>query len=333
VVCEGGYVASYFEFQSVFFGDMRLILILIAQVFACAALAQRIEYPYHHDLKGPVRECSERKFAAHFVADKIEPGEYQEDRKIGITFFDRQGRLLEFRTHADASGKYEKVVLTYDEAGCLQEMREYREDGSFESSSVYECDAGGNVVVKTDYYFLYEGRPNGRTTYKYNEAGRLMETHWKYGRPKRNPTRPSALELQDVRHEHRYNEYDKNGFLVKWTIKREGIGGEMGDLFSGSAEIVNDAYGRPVAEYSLNDLAAKEGKTKKLSGEMAYNEQGFLSKKVTYYNLPTPPVTYYEYTYDDHGNWITLIEMKSSDRSGKDRGVPESITVREISYY
>lgn len=311
---------------------MRLMLILAFQCLIGSALAQdEIEYPFRHDLKGPVQECSVKKFKAHFGAGKIEMGEYIEDDKFGIKAFDRDGRLIEFRTHPDAAATYEKKVITYLETGCLQEMKEYHRKGYVEGNSVYGCDAKGNVITQTDYYFVYEDRPTARITYKYDAAGRIAEMHKKSGIPK-NKAAKSKSEFDEDHYEHRYNEYDKNGFLIKWTIKREGMDPELAALFSGSAEVTNDAQGRPLAEYAVNDLAAKEGKTKKLSREMTYNAEGFLSKKVDYNNLGIT-VTYYEYTYDDRGNWITRLERKSSDASGKDKGIPMNMIVREIKYY
>jgi hypothetical protein len=43
--------------------------------------------------------------------------------------------------------------------------------------------------------------------------------------------------------------------------------------------------------------------------------------------------TYYEYTYDDRGNWITRVELQASSKPGKVNAVPMTITVREIKYY
>lgn len=311
---------------------MRLMLIVAFQCLIGVALAQdEIEYPFRHDLKGSVQECSAKKFKARFGADKIEMGEYIEDDKFGIRVFDRDGRLIEFRTHPDANATYEKKVITYQATGCLQEVKEYHRKGYVEGNSVYGCDAKGNVIAQTDYYFVYEDRPTARITYKYDEAGRMTEMHKKSGIPKHNAAK-SKSEFDEDHYEHRYNEYDKNGFLIKWTIKREGMDPELAALFSGSAEITNDAQGRPLAEYAVNDLAAKEGKTKRLAKEMTYNAEGFLSKKVDYHNYGVK-VIYYEYTYDNQGNWITRTELQSSDASGKNTGVPMNIIIREIKYY
>jgi hypothetical protein len=311
------------------FMKASFILILVAQFFACVVSAQKIEYPYVHDLTGAVLECSEKKFSVQLVGNGIEKGRYLPNDDIGIRLFDRQGRLTEFRSHADTSGRYERTVLTYLEGGCLSEIKEYADKGYLESNSVFKCDKEGRVAEVIEYYFLYENKPISKTTYRYNKSGLITESHKKYGTPKRSAGKLTDSYEED-RYEHRYYEYDKNGFRIKWTIKREGIDPELVNLLSGGAEVTNDAQGRPVVEYGVNDEAAKAGKPKKLQKEMAYNEKGFLSRHVSYRAFGTE-VSYYEYTYDEHGNWITKTELKSSNPATK--GTPDNITIREIKYY
>jgi hypothetical protein len=310
---------------------MKFVFSLFPFFVAQSLFAQEVEYPYKHDLKGATQECSERKFKAAYSDGKVVTGEYQADDKVGIRLFDREGRLVEFRTQDD-DGKYKKVVVTYDGTGCWQKTTEYREGGRFHSSQEYKCNGRGNVVERVDFDYLYGDRPTAITTYKYDAAGHLTENHHRYGDPKPGPRRSPPQFVSD-KYDRRYYEYDGNGFLVKWSIKREGIDAEFAALLGGFAEVTNDAQGRPIVEYSLNDLSAKEGKTKKLSKEMVYNAEGFLAQLVEYSGYGGPRTTYYEYTYDDHGNWITRTELKSSMKPGKANAVAETITVREIKYY
>jgi len=317
----------------IFLKIMKLVHCLFALLVAQAVWAQKIEYPYNHDLKGAVQECSEKKFKPRFEGDRTVKGDYLPDDKLGVRVFDREGRLVEFRAHADATtGKYERFVVAYDGTGCWQKVTEYRDDGGFDGSQEYKCDGHGNVIERLDYYYIYGDRPTDITTYKHDGAGHLTESHHRYGDPKQGPKK-SPPQFTNEKYEHRYYEYDKSGFLVKWSIKREGIIPEFAALFSGFAEVTNDAQGRPIAEYGLNDLSAKEGKSKKLSKEMLYNAQGFISQLVDYSGYGGPKTTYYEYTYDDHGNWITRTELVGTMRPGKANAATESITEREIKYY
>jgi hypothetical protein len=302
---------------------MKIITSLFVLLLAQCVLGQEIEYPYKHDLKGPVQACSEKKFKAVYSPQgNVVQGAYQDDDKWGIQRFDPQGRLVEFRTQADtATGKYTRTELTYDPAGCWQKVTEYHEQGSFKYSQVYRCDHRGVVSERLDYSYLYADKATGVTTYKHDAAGHVTEKHYRYGNPKPD------------KYDHRYYEYDKNGFLVKWSIKRDGIDPELAAILSGTAEVTNDVQGRPIAEYGLNDSAAKAGKAKKLQKELVYNAEGFLAQLVEYAGYGGAKTTYYEYTYDDRGNWITRVELQASAKPGKVNAVPMTITVREIKYY
>ena len=311
---------------------MKLNLCLFAVLIAHAAWPQDIEYPYKHDLKGAVQECSEKKFKITYAGGKVGKGDYQPDDKLGVRRFDTQGRLTGFNTHADTvTGKYKKVTVTYDGTGCWQKVATYHEDGRFESSHEYTC-AGGRVVERVDYHYVYGDRPTDVTTFKYDNSGRLKERHHRYGDVKQGG-RISPPQFLNEKFDHKYYEYDRNGYLVKWSIKREGMDPELAAMASGFREITNDAQGRPIAEYGLNDLAAKGGQTKKLSAETVYNAQGFIAQLVDYSSYGGLKTYYYEYTYDDHGNWITRTELIGTVRPGKVHAAPESITEREIKYH
>ena len=315
---------------------MKVVFCLLGWCIAQSVWGQDIEYPYQHDLKGSVQVCSEKKFKARMEGNKVVRGDYQADKHLGVRVFDQAGRLVEFREQPDSTdgGQFKKWTVTYDAAGCWQQVTEYQEDGRFDSRQDYTCDRKGRVTERLDYYYLYGDRPTEITTYKYDDAGRLTERHNRYGDPKQGPKRYPPQFVQD-KYKHRYNVYDQNGYLVKWSIKYEGIDPEFGALASGAAEVTNDAQGRPIAEYGLNDLAAKEKNTqaKKLQKEMVYNAQGLIAQLVEYRGYGGPKTTYYDYTYDDHGNWITRTELIGTMKPGKVNAALESITVREIKYY
>jgi hypothetical protein len=312
----------------------KIALSLPAFISLYTVFAQEITYPYEHDLKGPVQACSEKKYDVSFAGGQVQAGNYQEDKHLGIRAFDRQGKLVEFKTQPDEEGKYKRTVVTYDAGGCWMEIREFGKKEYYESSAEFTCDDKGRVIQKIEFDYLNDESPNSVTTYTYDAAGHITGSHRRWGDPKRGATKSNIVFVQD-KYDHLYKTYDQNGYLVKWSIKREGIDPEFAALFSGEAEITNDAKGRPIAQYSLNDLAAKENKSKqkKLSREMVYNAEGFIAQQVEYNSYGKPDVTYYDYTYDSHGNWITKTELKATVKPGKANATPHLIYKREISYY
>lgn len=275
---------------------MKLPLTIILNLLLIQAFSQ-LDDMYKNDLKGKVKECGEIAFTVKIKDNRLVPGDYIPHWSRGKRIFDTKGKVIEFRTTADSTtGQFERTSLTYDESGCLKEMKFFRINGELDSHFIFKCDQG-RIVQEIDYNFNFGKKPIRTYTYKYSNN--------------------NLTEIDNQGHENassskEFFEYDKKGFLIR---RKDFV----------VYEYENDMKGRPVTEYVL----LKDNSRRKTM-EYKYNKEGLISEEVHYFKGKKAGTVYFDYTYDDKRNWISKLVSNAALESEKQ---PESITIRKISYY
>jgi YD repeat-containing protein len=275
---------------------MKLRLTIILNFLVLTALCQ-LGDRYKNELKGPVKECSEMAFTIKIADNKLVAGDYISHWSRGKRIFDTKGRVIEFQTQPDTTtGGFERTSLIYDESGCLKEIKFFRTNGELDRHFIYKCDKG-RIVQEIDYNFNFGKKPIRTYTFKYSDNNLTEIDNKGHG---------------DASSSKQLFEYDKNGFLIR---KKD----------FGVYEYENDNSGRPISEFViLKDNSRRKTK------EYKYNEQGLISEQTLYVGGQKALTSYYDYTFDDKGNWISKVEFVSESENEKR---PELITIRKISYY
>ena len=294
---------------------MKFVLFLICQFSLFVTSAQNIlEDKYIPDVKGPVKEYSEVSFKYAYEGGDTT---YKER---SIKRFDKNGRLIELQEKGPYDEKYNKTVFTYNDSGYLQEIREFQDNGRYNSHYAYEYDKNGNIIKETRYYFLYDNRPTEIMLFTYDKNNRLTEIVKRWGFPKINSLWKAGEEFDKERKEHSVYQYDEKGFAIGRRIVRTGLEDlDWPALNGGVFEYKNDTTGRRLFTYRIN-----KDNTKKAIEEFKYNKNGSLQehKQAGFRYL-------YEYVYDQNGNWIKRIQRETEpnhDWIG-------THTIRKITYY
>jgi hypothetical protein len=294
---------------------MKLVLLLSCQFFITTAFAQWptiLDEVKTNDLKGPVKKCIEKVYT-------INHGDYHFFDTIpkSIKFFDEKGRLTEYWSDPKLRQNFSITLLYYAASGNLEEIKEFDRDSSIDKHWVYIYDKKGRIIKETGCQPLMHGqKPIRIIDYKYNGSGRLIEKHYHSGDPIGGPS------LQKEKFEHCYYEYDNNGFLVKYTVKRKGYDFDL--IKDGTLEFTNDTSGKPIVYYEIG-----KGKVRKKTDELSYYETGLL-RETRLYRDSAVYHHKYEYEYDNHGNWTRREEYEVKGNGKNDL---KRATIRTIMYY
>jgi len=288
---------------------MKFILVFICHLLFIATSAQQIlKDKYINDLKGAVKECRGLKYGGIVGSDTME-------KENTLKLFDKNGRLIEIWSEdISKAGQFGKTAFTYNESGCLQEIRDFFYSGSYKGHSAFECDKNGNIIKETEYYYLYGNVPTKFKQLTYDNNNRLIESFERWGNPKVNNTATPGHEFINEKTEHNYLKYDDKGFLIGKYLKRTGID-DFPEWSEGTLEYKNDSSGKRLFGYRIF-----KDKPKKVTEELKYNKNGFLCEYISgaYIHFT------YEYEYDERGNWTKMV------RHG---GSFDLTTIRKITYY
>jgi len=215
--------------------------------------------------------------------------------------FNKDGQVLEFRHYLRDNSGYTKETYEYDKRGCLQTMRYFDADGTESGFKEFEYD--GKFISSSTMFGM-----NSQQIYQ-----------WKNENDGCHITRSSYYEegsLSCIS----YNLYDGN-------FREETVLDANGDTI-----VVNryDYY-----DLELNRISTIENTREKIVVE--YNEQGLPGRAENtlvdaafnfYWNSSAQenvPV-FYEYEYDDKGNWIIRKEYFG------DGLAPGEVLQRTINY-
>jgi YD repeat-containing protein len=127
---------------------------------------------------------------------------------LHVLRYDREGRLVE-----DLMYQYRSVgrrVYAYDARGYLETLLSYK-NGGLQSTVRYQYNAQGRMSEQAEV--LPDGSPGSKTSYEYDQGGRLLAEHFVNGlHPLLNATSTY--------------EYDQTGNWTRKTTRRTG-GGEL----------------------------------------------------------------------------------------------------------
>jgi hypothetical protein len=294
---------------------MKLVLFISCQFFITTVFAQWptiLDEIRINNLKGPVKKCIENVYA-------INNGNYYLSDTIpkSIKFFDEKGRLTEYWSDPKLRQNFTTTLLYYAASGNLEEIKEFDRDSSIDKHWVYTYDKKGRIIRETGCQpLMYGQKPIRIIDYKYNGSSLMIEKHYHTGFPIGGPS------LEKEKFEHGYYEYDNNGFLVKYTVKRKGYDFDL--LKDGTLEFINDTLGKPIVYYEIG-----KGKVRKKTEELSYYETGLLRESKRYLDSG---VYYhkYEYEYDKHGNWTRKEEYEVKGNGKIDL---KRTMIRTIIYY
>ena len=342
------------------------LLILWILAFATATAHQpatmRNGYDYF-PLRGAVKHM--RHYSSAFF--ESEGARIYDTIRGGYTMslynFDRKGNVMQesyFRAPRDKKSKSVRkecdVYYVYDERGnCTERRTIYQIDSARDSHIVYYAyDKRGHLAESYD--LRADGRKIRYNRYKHNRKGQKVKHQYCSSAPASRKDMESNPQMrykynadgQCVR-EVRYNlsgqirevvkmSYDAQGNLVKRSSipkvrpNRDGvIIISTGESYSHIVKLYRyDQRGNCI---NIRTFIDGEEYKDEMVVEREYDEWDNCTKYRNYLlegdTTRRGDEAYYQYEYDEQGNWIKRIELKESD--GK--LTPRWITVREISYY
>ncbi len=122
-------------------------------------------------LKGKAKSCVKMVYNAKNISGKVEKGDVAQN-KIVLVFNDK-GRITEQHNYNTDGSFSVKYLFKYNDKGNLIEINQYNADGGLVSKKVYD---GKENLLDSKEYFSSDGNVTGRTTNRYDDKGRLIET-------------------------------------------------------------------------------------------------------------------------------------------------------------
>lgn len=218
------------------------------------------------------------------------------------------------------------IVYKYDESGNAIEEREYDPQGTLKATIVKKYDGRGNVLESTGkmewgIFGLGPMSPiDFRDVYKYDEAGKLIETK-------------GFLGNEPLLAQHSILEYDGEGrpiivtsFTPTYPNKPPRIARHLFS-YNKQGDIIESRYYEPIRESNVEDFKDKF----EIVDDKGTVRNGTLVSDKPFMLLWT--ITVCEYKYDAHGNW-TEKTCKGKGRESRDFApLDREIPRRTITYY
>nr|WP_321221201.1 hypothetical protein [uncultured Psychroserpens sp.] len=211
---------------------------------------------------------------------------------------------------------YSYTTYVYDSISNLIKIKRFDEDGECPSRSYVYDEKGRKIkeIINKSYVYIKEGRTTRskkdsigltkiKVKYSYDSNNNLLETqHYDYGSYDNLPSKPSR-KIQNVY---------KNNLLKKVLYVRDTV-----DSFT---EYFYDNQKRKIKEIRT----VPENRDRNSSKEYFYDKKGNI-KKLIYTEKDKPVIIDFEYSFDNHNNWIK--QTKSIN------GKKLFIWTRNIIYY
>lgn len=277
-----------------------------------------------------------KKFGLNRIVKSVQVKTYEVENKFGEIFKD----------DISEDGNY---IALFDAKGNLISLTDFDEDGEVNSKMVYEYDVKNRMTKQIGYD--WKGNVNFSLEYLYQGEYVIKE---KFVRDddvwlsdyKRNGTEIQEytfIENSELAEKRKYLESTKARCLY---VAYDGTGKEIRTVqsdFDKKGNILKETISRgnevEVTSYLYNKAGfVTEISTTSCKSEARYNEKNlpvYIKGGLLYYNtevylIPTSnhedDIYYFEYEYDDKGNWIKQIVYKGEMKE------PYTLSERVISY-
>ena len=228
--------------------------------------------------------------------------------------FGEDGLLREWVQHAPTDGLALAHRYTYKDR-ILFEVASYHPGGGvYEIVSYSRSDDGRTTTAK-----IVAGPRNvrKRIVYERDVDESLLSVV---------ETNAAGVGVSEVRYtrtgnEERADRYDGEGELLSWSIKRFDANGRVMESSLHTVGGDDEPYTISYEYDDRGNLALEE-----TSGELSL---GFIVFTLT----PSETKTSYEYTYDEHGNWIERVTSVWATDGEEGEWRETAKTLREITYY
>lgn len=218
------------------------------------------------------------------------------------------------------------IVYKYDESGNAVEEREYDPQGTLKATIVKRYDARGNVLESTgkmEWGIVGLGPMSPidlRQIYKYDEAGKLIETK-------------SFLGSEPLPAQHTILEYDGEGrpiVLTSYTPTYPNKPPRIAKYFAAynkQGDVIENRYYEPVRESNVEEFRDKF----EIIDDKGTVRNGTLVSDKPFMLLWT--VNLCDYKYDAHGNWTEKTCKGKGNESRDFVHQVYEIPRRTITYY
>lgn len=283
-----------------------LALAIVLFVLGGSLAAQQQTDLQKDDLHGDVKSVTETDYDA-----KEWFGEWVKGALKNKTFraYDAKGNRTEYRYY-DATELVRSIVYTYTN-GNVSEAVYYKEDGVFEYKDQYIYDEKGNLIEVSCSYA--DGSLRSKYMYTYDENGNRTEDSFFIGDGSINSKHLYSYDAQGNRVEELI--YHSEGILKYRSLCTYDDEGNLIEVvtYDGEGELHSKAL------YSYDD---KGNKTEQNNFSLYFNDDWLIKSK--YFNV---------YEYDMNNNWLKRTWSSEVTKFGKTYPEPQSITIREITYF
>lgn len=273
-------------------------------------------------LNRPVKSIQVKTYWAEDKFGEIFKGElYDEENYLAL--FDAKGNLISI-TDFDEDGDVDsKTICKYDINNRITKLTVYDEDGDVSSSSEYWYQ--GEYIIK-EKFIGYDGDIM-LSEYKRNGVEIQESTSTLNGE-----LTSKRIFLESNKERHLYVEYDETGKEIRTVLREFNKKGKiLKETISCGKEDEITSYSYNKAGYITEKLTSS-GK----SGVVRYNEKNLPiyvngcsfshNTIVLMQYLYDESIYYFEYEYDNKGNWIKQIVYEGENKE------PYTISERVINY-
>ena len=234
----------------------------------------------------------------------------------------------------DRFGEIQKKALDsfktfeYTVKGSRIKSTHYDANGRIEGAWIYKYDAKGNLIEWATYNA--DGSLSSRQTFKYNVNSDLTE-HNLYQKnidyPDGSFYKEGISQYDNNGNKIKYTHYDVDGSILEtWAYTYDAKGNLIEENMYNSDGEINNLF---LTLYKYNDngnLTEREHHSGIWTEKqiLVYDDSGNLIEEKNQTSIGQMD-TYYEYKFDEKGNWIKRITFINQ--------IPESIEEREFEYY
>jgi hypothetical protein len=228
--------------------------------------------------------------------------------------FDGEGLLLQWSKHGSRSVPRQTILYTYSD-GRLVRKEASEPSGRVIETTTYSTSEDGLQVTAA----VARGRnaPYQTVVYQYGPDGTLVSV----AELDADGVVSAETKYTYKSNENRADRYDAQGELVSWSIEELDGDGRVAEISLHSAESEEEPY---TISYEYDDHGNVT--LERTSGKVALGPILF---------TPGPPQTTssYEYTYDEHDNWVKRVRSVPIPDSDPQAWRRIEVTHRAILYY
>lgn len=302
-------------------------------------------------LHGKVKTLTIRTFAALKKGDKIVKGDgiARMDYPPKTIYYNRQQQVTKLQKLNTDGSVYSTTTKTYNAQGNQIAHKVFDHKKQLLFKALFQYDAKGRVILKKNFA---EGELHTKRKIFYNDADRIIKEIW-YSYDGNN--------IDTTTYTYAYNQYGdrieltakKNGQMSfqtfnEYTYDRKGqlltkkeMGAETGLeaiwKYNQQGNVELKKAFEPDGSLNYKEVFTYDKAGNKIEEKVFEAGDKLINRRTSTYKgkmyisktfWPSGELDYkytYQYTFDDHGNWIKEIEFMNED--------PYSITIRKIEYY